>query len=207
MDWWVDLLITCTHHSELQVISAPSLISTIYKSPEHPLSLPTSLPCHKPLPGKASNSGDPSVSRPQVLPSSLPYRTELSTENWQQTGSSRVESNLMLRPTVSRPVWLGIKHPSGAYDQNFITVRQLRVCCCGTPLWQEDGSVVYSCCWPSPLQSFSDPSPVGLATIFYCLRFETSFIFASYDSQGYGGCIGSRLHTGLTGSEQSRAEQ
>jgi hypothetical protein len=45
----------------------------------------------------------------------------------------------------------------------------------GRSLWREDGSVVYNCCWPSPAQLFSSPSPLGLATIFYCLRFEIYF--------------------------------
>jgi hypothetical protein len=66
----------------------------------------------------------------------------------------------------------------------------------GSFLRQEDGSVVYNGCWSSPAQSFSGPSPVGVATIFYCLRFEISIFVASFDSQGHGGGIRSRLHTG-----------
>jgi hypothetical protein len=41
------------------------------------------------------------------------------------------------------------------------------------PLCREEVSVVYNCCWPSPAQSFSSPSPVGLMTVFYCLRCQT----------------------------------
>jgi hypothetical protein len=40
------------------------------------------------------------------------------------------------------------------------------------PLWREDGSIIYNCCWPSPAQSFSGLIPAGLITIFYCLRFK-----------------------------------
>jgi hypothetical protein len=42
---------------------------------------------------------------------------------------------------------------------------------------------------------------VGLAAIFYCLRFQTALFVASYDSQDYGGGIRPRLHTGLYPSE------
>jgi hypothetical protein len=37
----------------------------------------------------------------------------------------------------------------------------------------EDRSVVYSCCWSLPAQSFSGPSPLGLMTTSYCLRLKT----------------------------------
>jgi hypothetical protein len=42
------------------------------------------------------------------------------------------------------------------------------------PLWQEVRSVVFSCCWASPVQSFLGLRPTGLMSIFYCLNFWDS---------------------------------
>jgi hypothetical protein len=43
----------------------------------------------------------------------------------------------------------------------------------GHPLWLEEGSVVYNCCWSSSARAFSCPSAAGLMTIFYCPRILT----------------------------------
>jgi hypothetical protein len=62
MDWWIDLLTTCTHHSELQVITALSLISTLYKS-LHAKSSPAYCVLTSRSLSTSSNDGDSSASR------------------------------------------------------------------------------------------------------------------------------------------------
>jgi hypothetical protein len=94
--------------------------------------------------------------------------------HWIMDWWSKSKVVVMLQLMVSWPVSLGVRHPPGAHDQIFVTVRQLQVCWCDGWLWQGDWSVVYSCCWALPSQSFLDWSPAGLMTIYYCLKFKTA---------------------------------
>jgi hypothetical protein len=73
------LLTTYIHHSELQAIAVPPLISTIHKSPQHPLSLcPACCVFTSRSLETGSNSRNSSTSRLKSFLHSLPSTTQLN---------------------------------------------------------------------------------------------------------------------------------
>jgi hypothetical protein len=101
-------------------------------------------------------------------------------------GFSQANVKVTLRLTVGQSVsksWC--RAPSGAHGQILITRWQLWPCFVGRPLWWEDRSVFCICCWPLQAQSFLGPSPLGLATIFYCLGFSALVVSLIYSTFGW----------------------
>jgi hypothetical protein len=88
-------------------------------------------------------------------------------------GFSKVKVKIMLQLTVSQQsflvssihLWLKTRFLLLSDSCGFVDVR--------CPLWREDGSVIYNCCWLLPAQPFLDLSPAAPMTIFYCLRLQT----------------------------------
>jgi hypothetical protein len=84
----------------------------------------------------------------------------------------RCSKEVKLRPTVSRPVRVGVRHPSGTRDQFFFLLefffRRLRVCYFVAP--SPTRGWVCNLLLLLVLSSTVPPglSPTGLKTIFYC---------------------------------------
>jgi hypothetical protein len=91
-----------------------------------------------------------------------------------------VEVEVNLRPTVSRPVSLGVRHPSGTRDQFFflleISFSQLRVCYFVAPSLTRGRvcNLVCNCFWALPEQSLLGRSPAELTAIFYCFIWDST---------------------------------
>jgi hypothetical protein len=83
--------------------------------------------------------GDPVIPPGLLSLAGLRWRYSNPTPRGDQSSLDKVKIKVMLRPTVSRPVCLGVKHPSGAHDQIFITVWQWRSCFCGAPSDERTG--------------------------------------------------------------------
>jgi hypothetical protein len=127
----------------------------------------------------------------QVLSSQTPVQNWLSSQSQSQShiatdGQSVSQSSLGVEPHL------------GLMTRYLLLFDSYGLVFVGRPPWRKDGSVFCICCWPIPAQCFSGPSPLGLATIFYYLRFETSLFVVSHDSQGHGGGIRPRLHTRMS---------
>jgi hypothetical protein len=87
--------------------------------------------------------------------------------------ATEVEDEVNLRPTVSRPVCLGVGHPSGTRDKFFfpfeIFFRQLRVYYFVAPSLTRGRvcNLLYNCFWALPEQSLLGQSSAELKAIFY----------------------------------------
>jgi hypothetical protein len=153
---------------------------------------------------------------------------------WREVGSVskvKVKGKVILRPTVSRPVRLGVRHPSGTRDQFFflleIFVRQLRVCYFVAPSLSRERVCNLLSLLDSPAQSRETQDRIlcpnsldstnleGQVPVFISPRNRVAQIYpqalgslsvASYDSPGYGGGIVSRLHTGGSVSKSSQVK-
>jgi hypothetical protein len=95
-----------------------------------------------------------------------------------------VEVKVTLRPTVNRPVSLGVRRPSGTRDQFYFLLemffRQLRFCNFVAPSLTRGRvcNLQYNCFWALPEQSFLCRSPAELTAVFY------SFIWDSPNLKG-----------------------
>jgi hypothetical protein len=108
---------------------------------------------------------------------SLPFALHTSPLSVMALQSSKVE--VILWPMVGRPVCLGIKNSSGAYDQIFITVWQLHACWCAV-LSLTRGRV---CSLPDPQSAVV--SPLSLRTIYILHVIKCMYISLTHGAEPF----------------------
>jgi hypothetical protein len=92
---------------------------------------------------------------------------------------AEVEVEVNLRPTVSRPVCPGVRHPSGTRDQCFflleVSFRQLWLCYFIAPSLTRGRvcNLLYNCFWALPEQSLLSQNPSELTALFDCLIWDS----------------------------------
>jgi hypothetical protein len=64
-----------------------------------------------------------------------------------------ITNSAYITTSDSRPVCLGVRHPSEAQFQILLLPGSFGFVDVGPLLWWEDGCAAYSCCWFSPMQS------------------------------------------------------
>jgi hypothetical protein len=182
----------------VQVTIVLLLIHTLYSTLQHALSLLSLLHLHRFSPCNGFQCCSILSFVFMSLLAGICLITNYQAGGWVTPTSSSshcclktvtVKVKVMLRLTVSQSVSLGVEPHLGLMTRYLLLFDSYGLVFVGRPLWWEDGFVFCICCWRLPAQSFSDPSPLGLATIFYCLRFETSLFVTSCDLQGHGGGV------------------
>jgi hypothetical protein len=131
------LILIHSHSSGLQAIIIVSLFYILSTSPLHThLSYPGNgfitvslITCEVSLAPSNPFLAIFQLPIPRLGPTTLDYCRTLNFV----LSTSSLSLRLMLRPKVSRPVYLEIRQASGAYDQIFISHRQLQSCFCVAP--------------------------------------------------------------------------
>jgi hypothetical protein len=122
----MDLLTTYANHSELQVITALSLISNLYKLPRHPQSLfPSFCVFISRSLATASYSGDFQLHALRSYLHSLPCRTLLSTDNYSAISSQpplQSSAELVAPILVFIIPWRGPRRQRPIFSVAWVTV-------------------------------------------------------------------------------------
>jgi hypothetical protein len=150
MNWVLDLLTTCTHHPELHVIIALSLICTLYSSLHHTLIIFQPAVFTSPSLTTASNSGDFSASRTQVISSPTLVQTYSSQPQLHSTLNSQSFFQLACVPLYIASGRTQQKTPFPAITLLLLAHSLQRDLVYRTIAWQ----------WTSPLAPLFRPSGV-----------------------------------------------